>query len=134
MWKTQVALAAALIALSGCSVLQKQSASDSEQILEQAGFRREPSAQGAAGSSQQGTKVRQLSAASENGAPRYEFYDPDFCRCVYVGGAGEYAELQRLRAARVAEHNRALRAWNPSANSPDSAVWDAWMPEGLDLR
>jgi hypothetical protein len=53
---------------------------------------------------------------------------------VYAGGASEYAELQRLRAARVAEHNRALRAWNASANSPDSPVWDAWMPEGLDLR
>jgi hypothetical protein len=133
MSKTRIALAAALIGLSGCSVLQKQSASDSEQILEQAGFHREPAAQGAAGSSQQGTKVRQLSAASENRAPRYAFYDPDFCGCVYVGGASEYAELQRLRAERVEQHYRELRGWNPSANSPGPMVWGAWNPQGLDL-
>jgi len=97
MWKTQVASAAAL--------------------LEQAGFRREPSAQAATG-----------------GAPRYEFHDPDFCRCVYVGGEREYAELQRVRAARVDQHYRELRAFNPSANSPGPMVWGAWNPQGLDLE
>ena len=138
MWKPQVALAAALIALSGCAAIQGQSASDSVQILAQAGFRREPaperSAQGATGRSGQGLKLRQLTAATENGEPRYEFYDPDFCRCVYVGGANEHARLQQLRAARINERNQALRAWNPSANSPDPAVWGAWNPQGLDLK
>ncbi|HYR33485.1 MAG TPA: hypothetical protein VEQ87_04265, partial [Burkholderiales bacterium] len=68
------------------------------------------------------------------GAPRYEFHDPDFCRCVYVGGEREYAELQRVRAARVDQHYRELRAFNPSANSPGPMVWGAWNPQGLDLE
>jgi hypothetical protein len=138
MLKLQAGIAAAMLALSGCAAIQGQTAGDSEQILAQAGFRRE-AASGAAQGTTRGTgaealPVRHLTAATENGSSVYKFYDPQFCQCVYVGGAQELAKLQQLRSARVAEHAYNLRSWSPSSNSPDPNVWGAWNPEGLDLK
>ena len=84
--------AVAVLALPGCAYLQGQVAADSEEILAQAGFQRQPL-------DEPGLPSRQLVEA----AGTYKFADPDFCQCMYVGGASEYAELQRLRAERVAD-------------------------------
>jgi len=114
-------LAAVLLALSGCALIEGQTAADSEEILAQAGFQRHPL-------DEPGLPSRHLVEA----AGSYKFADPDFCRCVYVGGAAEYAELQRLRAGRQAE-----RAWimgrTSSSTSLDLTLWGAWMPQGLDV-
>jgi hypothetical protein len=114
------AVVLAVLALAGCSVIQGQVAADSEEILAQAGFQRHP-LEGP------GLPARQL--IEDRGA--YRFADPDFCRCEYTGGAKEYAELQRLRAERIANRNWDLQhsgygsTWSP-------AVWSAWNPEGLN--
>ena len=65
-------------------------------------------------------------------AGTYKFADPDFCHCVYTGGAKEYAELQRLRAERLAERDWILRH-TVAGNSVDLVVWGPWKPEGLDV-
>jgi hypothetical protein len=114
--------AATLLALPGCALIEGQAAADSEEILAQAGFQRQPL-------DEPGLPARHLVEAGGS----YQFADPDFCRCVYVGGATEYAELQRLRAERKSE-----RAWvlgrSASATSLDSrTLWGPWDPEGLDL-
>lgn len=113
--------AAVLLALPGCALIEGQAAADSEEILAQAGFQREPL-------HEPGLPSRRLVEA----AGSYKFADPDFCRCVYVGAAAEHAELQRLRAGRQAE-----RAWilgrTSSGTSLDLTLWGPWMPEGLDL-
>ena len=114
------ALLLALI-LAGCAAIDGRVAADSEEILAQAGFQREP-LEGP------GLPARQLVQAGAS----YRFADPDFCHCVYVGGTKEYAELQRLRAERIAERDWAVRhASYGSAHSP--LVWGAWKPEGLDV-
>ncbi len=108
------------VTLAGCAAIEGRVAADSEEILAQAGFKREP-LEGP------GLPARQLVETAGN----YRFADPDFCRCVYVGGAKEYAELQRLRAERVAERDWAMfHASYGNAHSP--LVWGAWKPEGLD--
>ena len=136
MWKPQAAIAAAMLALSGCAAIQGQAAGDSENILAQAGFTKEPrnAAQGATTATGTTLPARQLTKLTENGATAYEFYDPDFCRCVYVGGENENAKLQELRKARLAEHAQNLSSWNPMSNSPATNVWGPWEPEGLDPR
>ena len=136
MWKPQAALVAVIVALSGCAALQGQEASDSENILTQAGFTKQPysAAQGATRAGGGPLPARQLTAVSQNGNSAYEFYDPKFCQCVYVGGAQEYTKLQELRKERVADHARDLRDWNVMANSPDPNVWGPWEPEGLDVK
>ena len=109
-------------ALAGCSTIQSGVAHDSEELLAQAGFERQPL-------TEPGLPSRHLVA--DGGT--YKFADPDFCACIYVGGAKEYAELQKLRAERVTE-----RDWIQSRNSvqgspPDRTLWGAWSPQGLDV-
>ena len=138
MYKTQAAIAVVMLTLSGCAAIQGQVATDSEQILAQAGFHREAeaarSAQGATSADRQILKVRQLTAETQNGTTTYEFYDPEFCRCAYLGGPKEYAELQRLRQARAAEHQQLLRATLSGTSDPDPNLWGPWNPEGLDVK
>jgi hypothetical protein len=136
MRKTQAVIAAAMLTLSACAAIQGQVATDSEQILAEAGFHREASANSASGASAgaRGLKVRQLTAETANGSTTYEFYDPDFCQCSYIGGAKEYAELQRLRSARLAYHQEALRSSLAGAADPAPGIWGPWNPEGLDLK
>src|SRR5258706_15593625 len=107
MWKPQAAaVLTAMVVLSGCAALQGQAAGDSENILARAGFTKQPfsAAQGATRDGGGPRPARHLTKVSQNGATPYEFYDPKFCLCLYVGGAPEYAKLQRLRTERVAGH------------------------------
>ena len=109
------------LTLAGCAAIDGRVAADSEEILAQAGFQREPL-------DGPGLPARQLVQAGAS----YRFADPDFCQCVYVGGAKEYAELQRLRTQRIAERDWALfHGSYGNAHSP--LVWGAWKPEGLDV-
>jgi hypothetical protein len=115
-------LTAALFSLlSGCAAIQALEAADSEEILAEAGFHRQSL-------DEPGLPSRQLVAQ----AGMYKFADPDFCVCMYIGGEKEYAELQRLRAERIAERDWALRH-NSSGNAYLPIVWGPWRPEGLDL-
>jgi hypothetical protein len=110
-----------LAALTGCTYIQGQVAADSEEILAQAGFQNQPL-------DERGLPSRQLVEQADV----YKFADPDFCRCVFVGSANEHAELQRLRAERIAE-----REWImvrlPTASNIDRTIWGPWKPEGLDV-
>lgn len=115
------AIVLALLALAGCSTLQGRTAADSEEALTRAGFQREPL-------HEPGLPDRQL---VEN-AGTYKFADPNFCACVYVGGAKEYAELQKLRAERIAEREWILGRSTVQGAPVDRTVWSAWKPEGLD--
>ena len=90
-------------------------------MLAQAGFQRYPL-------DEPGLPSRQL----VEDAGTYKFADPDFCRCVYTGGARQYAELQRLRAERIAERDWLLRH-SSYGNTYSPLVWGAWKPEGLDV-
>ena len=136
MLSPQVAIAAAVLALSGCAAIQGQNAKDSEQLLVEAGFQREPrsAAQGATRAGGGALPKRQLTAATQYDGTMYLFYDPDFCHCGYVGAGEEYAKLQELRKARADEHGKLMRMWNVQANGPDPAVWGPWKPEGLDVK
>ena len=109
------------VALAGCAAIRDQTAADSEEILAQAGFQPAPL-------DAPGLPARQLVQTGTT----YTFADPDFCHCMYVGGATEYAELQRLRTERIAERDWGTRrAVYGNAGTP--LQWGAWKPEGLDV-
>jgi hypothetical protein len=110
-----------LVALPGCAYIQGQVAVDCEDILAQAGFQSQPL-------DEPGLPSRQLVEQADV----YKFADPDFCRCVLVGGAKEHAELKRLRAERLAERAWIMGRWSSSAVI-DRTVWGPWKPEGLDV-
>jgi len=110
------------VALAGCAAIQERAAFDSEELLAQAGFRREPL-------TGPGLPERQLVES----AGAYKFADTKFCACVYVGGADEYAALQRLRAERIAEREWIMSRGSVHGAAVDRTAWSAWKPEGLDL-
>ena len=110
------------LALAGCSAIQERAALDSEELLAEAGFRREPLTDTA-------LPDRQLVES----AGAYKFADAKFCACVYVGGANEYAALQRLRAERMAEREWIMSRGSVHGAAVDRTAWSAWKPEGLDL-
>ena len=110
------------VALAGCAAVQERAALDSEEILAQAGFRREPL-------TEPGLPERQLVES----AGAYKFADAKFCACVYVGGPNEYAALQRLRAERIAEREWIMSRGSVQGAAVDRTAWSAWKPEGLDL-
>ena len=109
------------VALTGCAAIRNQMAADSEEILQQAGFERAPL-------DRPGLPARQLVQTGST----YTFADPDFCQCMYVGGEREYAELRRLRAERIAEHDYAMRS-TVYGNAQSPHQWGPWKPEGLDV-
>ena len=106
----------------GCAAIHGLEAADSEAILAQAGFEREPL-------HEPGLPARQLIEQ----AGQYKFADPDYCQCVYVGGAKQYAELQKLRATRIAERDWIVSRSSVQGAPVDRTVWSAWNPDGLDL-
>ena len=110
-----------VLAVAGCAAIRNHKAADSEDILAEAGFQRAPL-------DVRGLPARQLVQTGST----YAFADPDFCQCMYVGGADEYAKLERLRAERIAN-----RDWDMKRGSYGNAYsklqWGPWKPEGLDV-
>ena len=135
MLKPQAAIAAAILALSGCGAIQGLTAADSEQILAEAGFSKQAqsAAQGATGAAGAALPARQLTKVNDKASVAYEFYDPQFCQCVYVGGEKEYAELQRLRKARADDHAKLQMSQN-GISAPPYYMWGPWKPKGLDVK
>jgi hypothetical protein len=125
------AAALALVSLAGCAAVERQEAADAETVLQAAGFRQAPADTTQREQSLKDLQPRQLFArTTRDGATRYVFADPYNCRCFYVGGEKEYAELQQLRKARIAEHER-LVAEDQSDRTLNEDLWNAWWPEGL---
>jgi hypothetical protein len=118
-------LAVPLLALSACATVHREEASDSEVLLKQAGFQ-------ARAADTTNLPSRQIVERDENGVPAYVFADPDNCRCFYVGDEKDYATLQTLRQQRIDEH--AQLAQRSSFEGGVSDLWDAWEPEGLQLK
>jgi len=90
------ALLGGLVTLSGCASVRQREAADTGQLLTAAGFQ-----QRLADSPERLARLRsmpplKLVARNEDGRVIYTFADPERCRCLYVGGAEEYATYQRL--------------------------------------
>ena len=134
MLKPQIAAALALLALSGCAAIQGIQARDSGDILAEAGFRREAPAQSASGATGARLPARQLTRVAGNGETAYQFYDPQLCKCVYVGGEAELARLQELRKQRLADRAWYMQRSSPVNAAPHPDTWGPWAPLGLDVK
>jgi uncharacterized protein YdbL (DUF1318 family) len=122
--------AAAVITLAGCAAVERQQAADAEKLLQEAGFHQVPADTPAREQDLKDLSPRQLFARTRDGQTGYVFSDPYNCACFYVGGQKEYAQLQQLRKASIAEHNR-LVAQDASDRSLNGDLWGPWNPQGL---
>ena len=123
-----ILLASSLLALSGCAAIQGQQAADSEEILAEAGFHKTHITE------LKTVPVRQLFERGESADRWFEFVDPDYCHCSYVGYDKNLAVLTELRTARLQAHERAVKGIGITSGGSDSRAWGAWDPQGLDVK
>jgi hypothetical protein len=124
-------LTATLVVLSGCAPLQRQSSHDAAGMLKSAGFTANATADADKRFDVAGLPAQQIVARNAAGDTVYLYSDPYECQCVYVGGVNEYAELQRLRAERIADHEKAVQQIQAES---DSRLGGAWKPKGLQVK
>ena len=119
-WMTKLArwTIAAAIGLTGCATLQRAQAPDTEQVLAAAGFRIQLA--DPAGQPIEATPPYRVVSRTRDGAIEYVYADPTNCKCLYVGGAKEYAEYRRLARERRMALDRAMSEQN----------WPTWGPWG----
>jgi uncharacterized protein YceK len=114
-----LALLGCLLTLSGCASVRQREAADTGRLLIAAGFQ-----QRLADSPERLAHLRtmtplKLVARNNDGQVIYTFADPERCRCLYVGGAKEYAAYQQLAAQH--EVNREV-----DSASPPWGAWGSW--------
>ena len=105
-----LALLGGLLTLSGCASVRQRDAADTGRLLIAAGFQ-----QRLADSPERLAHLRTMSPLKLI----YTFADPERCRCLYVGGAKEYAAYQQLAAQQEVsrEVDAASTPWGP---------WGSW--------
>ena len=111
----------AMVLLTGCATIRGLQARDTEELLTAAGFKKQPVDAADTKALDAGPPYK-LVSRTKDGTVQYTYADPDNCRCVYVGGAKEYAEYQRLAKERRRDDERRRAA---------EAVWDrnSWGPQ-----
>jgi len=88
---SRIALVAVTL-LTGCTTVRRLGAVDTEQLLNRAGFTRQP-ADAATLATMPPYKMVQK---NRDGQLSYVYVDPNPCGCVYVGGRQEYSVYRRL--------------------------------------
>jgi hypothetical protein len=100
--------------LSGCAAISQPEGLATERHLAAAGFQVRAAGTPEGLAHLEEMPARRLVARTHDGEPRYTYADPDRCRCLYVGGAKEYAEYRRL-------------VQQEAATQLDSRSW-LWVP------
>jgi hypothetical protein len=123
-----VALAATLLPmLAGCAAIRRQEAADAERMLGAAGFKPMSADTPERATALQTMKPLQLKSVSRNGQTYYVYPDPYGCKCLWVGGADEFKEYQRLRfEKRMEDEDLAAAEADEDAALMNSEVWGPW--------
>jgi hypothetical protein len=100
---SSVALVAAVL-LAGCATVRRLGAPDTERLLMEAGFTRQPADSAMLATLTPYTLVNEHG----DGATRYVYLDPRTCTCVFVGSRDAYAAYRRLA---LEERIAADQAW-----------------------
>lgn len=107
------------LALGGCA---GQANENTESLLGAAGFRVEPADTAARQQFIAALPPRELVLMRRNGRPAWFYADPQFCRCLYAGGAHAYQKFEELSVRqRIAETEL-------QAAQINSLNWYAWGP------
>ena len=90
-------LTASALLGAGCATIQQYEMRHTEQLLEAAGFERHPADTPERQEELRSMPPHRIVSRTKNRNVVYTYTDPDDCRCVYLGGAKEYSEYERLR-------------------------------------
>lgn len=111
-----------LLALAGCA---EQMAKDDEEMLAAAGFRVLPIDTAERTTASRTLQPRNLIRTTHDGQLTWVYSDPEYCRCMYVGGEPQYQRYSQLRVqqrlALIQEQTAQLYYMN----------WGPWGPWGF---
>lgn len=122
-----VVLGMALCA-AGCSLIRKSQAADDENLLGAAGFKIVAADTKERIAMLQTMPPEKIRPVMRDGKTYYVYPDPDDCQCLWVGGAKELQEYQRLRLEqRIDDENLAAAEDEEDAAELNWEVWGPWM-------
>jgi len=117
------ALAACILAASGCATIEQDQVTQVEQMLSAAGFQ-----QKLADTPEKMTHLQTLPQLDVTGhkdgdKPRYVYADAAYCRCLYVGDEAAYQRYRQLaRKSSQIDRQRQQTMWNHTSHMR----WDVW--------
>lgn len=85
--------------------MRQRDAASTEELLAAAGFEMQPADTPERLADLKSMPSRKLVARSTDGKVVYTYADPEWCRCVYVGGPEEYSAYRRLTLRQVMRGN-----------------------------
>ena len=105
-----------LLILTGCAMIEKTNATDTEQLLAAAGFTMKLADTPEKLDNIAAMTQRKVVAHSENGTVQYAYADAEFCKCIYLGSEQNYQQYQKI----AVEKNIARMNEDAELN------WGAW--------
>jgi len=116
-----------IFALTGCSVMEKQDAIQTERVLSAAGFQMK-----FADSPQRIEQVnnlpqRKLIPKIRDGELHYVYADSLACKCIYVGSEKAYQRYQKLALRQQIAQEHVMAA---EMDQDTAMQWEAWGPWG----
>lgn len=112
------------IAMTGCAMIEKSNATDTEQILSAAGFNMKLADTPEKMAHVKSMKQRELISHIKDGSVYYAYADAEFCKCLYVGSEKSYQEYEKLTIQQTTAEMGQEAAMNWGA----WGGWDAWGP------
>jgi hypothetical protein len=107
--------------LTGCATIRVAEARSTGALLTAAGFEKQ-CIDAVAIERVDVTPPYRVVSRTRNGALQYSYADPEGCRCVYIGGAKEYAQYRRLAVERRLDEER----WRAAEDAWDRDSWGPW--------
>jgi hypothetical protein len=104
--------------LAGCATVRRSEARDAEQLLAAAGFQPRSADTPERLANLKTMPPRKLVSHVKDDHFVYSYADPDYCRCLYVGGPKEYSAYERLSVEEEIVQDRLEGAME----------WDMWGP------
>ncbi len=112
------------IAMTGCAMIEKSNATDTEQMLSAAGFNMKVADTPEKLAHVTSMKQRELVSHIKDGYVYYAYADAEFCKCLYVGSEKSYQEYEKLDI----QQNTAEMNQEAAMNWGAWGGWDAWGP------
>ncbi len=119
---------AVALSLTGCAAIQKQDASQTEQLLSAAGFQMKLADNPQKLAHLQTLTPLKLVPHSRDGQVYYVYADPQFCNCLYAGDQAAYQRYQQLAVAQNIAKDQMMAA---QMNEDAAMNWGMWGPWGM---
>ena len=118
-----ILLTSLLLTLTGCAMIEKSDATDTEKLLAAAGFKMKLADTSEKLANITAMTQRKVVPHSKNDAVYYAYADAEFCKCIYLGSEMNYQEYERI----AIEKNIARMNEDAALNW---GAWGGWRGDG----